>query len=182
MEYKEQTHDKIRLYVTTGELNLSQFSVLSQSNIAWNDFSVSYGILGESHFVRFENKKFALNEICACTDAHFPSDIEILESNFLTEINHLPITHSQSGHTYTFSFTVMSWEEGSVHLNTLKQKSARAESSARLSYVFPSLDIHHGESVTALFIEHAEKLNIQTVHTYPNERKMVFTESSLYHT
>jgi hypothetical protein len=48
-----------------------------------------------------------------------------------------------------------------------------------LQYVFPSHEDVPEVAVTEIYLALSEGIKIETVHTYPNESLMVFTETNL---
>jgi hypothetical protein len=179
MEYTDQSSGAIRLYLTKGNFNLDQFTILATKSLAWGAVSVSFGILGESHFVQLTKGGKIFSEICACTDAVIPEAVQVFESNFLANLPTEGVRTLFDKYTYNFSFEFKNWEEGSERLKNLcaLQKKPGA---TYLTHTFPKLESDIEEPVTEVYMtEEDATLKIFSVHTYPNELVMVFTESEL---
>lgn len=178
MNYLEQTHQDIRLYVLEGESDLEQFSILESETYSWQGKSITFGILGASHFITVTSSLESVTEICACvpgvfadtTLVHIDSPIEKLTPNVQKSI----------GNTmYTFSANVIAAEEGAERMNDLLLYKI---GDHVLSHEFPS----NKPTVTPITLikvsNIGNELITQTVHTYPNEDIMVFTVSTLKYT
>jgi hypothetical protein len=176
MEYAEQTSGTIRLYLGRGDFDIAQFTILMEHTVMHDDLSIHFGILGESHYVRFEKGSEVLTEVCACTDATTLPE-EVIVSDFLPNLHTLPVTAVFGSQSYSFSFTYLPWKEGESRLQTLREQKEN-EMMHHLTYVFPSPEEHPTEAVTELFLTLDKTIIFQSVHTYPNEGVMVFTESS----
>lgn len=178
MEYADQTSGAIRLYLTEGEFDISQFTVLQNASLTWQDFEIHFGILGESHYVQFRYGDAVLNEICACTEIINPDNSKLIEYDFLPNIHHLPLATQFLIFPYTFDFTYIDWEEGTKRLEALRKKQKQNGTSV-LTHAFPSRDTEEHTPITEVYVETNERILVHTVHTYPNEDMMVFTESVL---
>lgn len=179
MEYADQNSGAIRLYLTLGELDMNQFLILKREAFVWKDFHIEFGILGESHFVTFTYQGEKLNEVCACTEAIIPDPSKLLEYDYLPNLHHAPLTHNFLAFKYSFDFTYMSEGEGAKRLEALRKKEKK-EGVYALGYTFPKQDNEHDHAVTELYIDTTDdRLPTYSVHTYPNEHMMVFTESAL---
>ena len=179
MEYTDQSSGAIRLYLTKGDLTLDQFTVLTTKTFKWGEIAVSFGILGESHYVQIAKGDKIFSEICACTDATMPEHVQVFESNFLANLPTEGVRTLFDDYTYDFSFEFKNWEEGSAELKILRarQKNSMTE---YLSYIFPKHETDSEEPVTEIYIiQEGSGLKMLSVHTYPNEGMMVFTRSSL---
>lgn len=176
MEYTDQTSGAIRLYLARGNFDIAQFTVLNEQTIEHNGITVRFGILGESHFVRFEQGGEVLNEICACVDAKIENPQDILAHDFLPNLHTVPVTAAFGGRTYSFTFTYADWPHGEEKLAQLRTQQNEPNTHV-LTYEFPKHDNHEHQGITEVYITTGESIEICTVHSYPNEHMMVFTES-----
>ena len=180
MNYQDQTSDSIRIFLVDGETNKKQFTILKEETFNWRGFNVTYGILGESHFISFEKDNISFSEICACSDAKFDSSkTTIIKSDFLSELKDLPIVHLWNDFVYTFHFINIEYSRGKRGLNDLQL--VKANNGIRsLEHYFPGKTFLHKKAITGVYIKEVEdSLFIRTVHTYPNDKLAVFTNSSL---
>jgi hypothetical protein len=178
MEYTEQSAGSIRLYLTKGDPDLQQFTTLARASCMHSDMSVEFGILGESHFVSFLLGANRLTEVCACTDVKIPSSAECIAYDFLPNLEEDPITTSFATYHYSFTYKYMNWEKGSIRLEELHSKH-REDNAQKLTYLFPSPDPDVDPATTKVYVTLDKSIITETVHTYPNEEVMVFTESVL---
>lgn len=181
MEYTDQTALAIRLYLVEGKFNIDQFTILEHSSFNWKDLDVVFGILGESHFLSFTHKDKTFHEICACTEASLDTAHHVRTSSFLHELESVPLLTQFDGIQYRFSYVHTNWSEGRERLQDLHTRIAGIsdESTYSLTHLFPSDDPLREDPVTEIHVSAHKKINVATVHTYPNEDIMVFTESEL---
>lgn len=178
MEYTDQSSGAIRLYLTKGDLDISQFTVLARKQIAWDPLSVDFGVLGESHFIQLTIGEKTFTEICACTDATIPEGVHVFESDFLANLPN-DVRTLFDDYTYEFTFAFTNWEDGTKQLAKLREKQGQS-AVEYLGHVFPKLDSDTRDPVTEVYVETGpDGILLFSVHTYPNEEMMVFTESSL---
>ncbi len=177
MEYTDQTSGAIRLYLSRGDFNIDQFILIKEYTLEHNGITIRFGILGESHFIRFEKDGEVLNEICACVDAHIENPEQLIAHDFLPNLHTIPVAAAFSGHMYSFTFTYADWHHGEELLTTLR--NTLSENTRTLTHVFPKHDTIDHEAVTELYLTLDETVTLKSVHTYPNEHMMVFTESTI---
>jgi len=180
MNYQDQTANSIRIFLIDGEPNIEQFTVLKEDSFEWNSITVGFGILGESHFITFAKNNLQFSEICACTEAVFDSDKSaVVDSGFLSELSDLPLMHTLDTFSYSFDFTCVDYNDVKKELEEIQ--SVKSNNSVRcLEYHFPGRTFFHKKAITGVYIkETADSLIIRTIHTYPNEKLAICTNSSL---
>lgn len=180
MNYTDQTTDDIRLFLVEGDFGKEQFNVLEENTIKWRNLDVNYGILGESHFVNVSNGTDLFTEICACTSATFDTAKSTVHvSDFVSNILNLPIIQTWKEYTYAFNYICIEYSRGERGVSDLRSVKAN-EDIHSLAYTFPSKNIFHKKPVTEVYLKKTEdSLFIRTVHTYPNDKLAVFTNSAL---
>ncbi len=177
MEYTDQTSGAIRLYLSRGDFNIVQFMVLKEQMLEHAGIKIRFGILGESHFIRFEKDGEVLNEICACVDADITHPERLVAHDFLPNLHTVPVTTTFGDHSYSFTFTYANWHHGEEILAALRHNTA--VNTHTLTHIFPKHDAVDHEAVTELYLSLEETITFKTVHTYPNEHMMVFTGCSI---
>lgn len=178
MEYTDQTSGAIRLYLARGNFDIGQFTVLTEQATEHEGTTIRFGILGESHFVTIEKEGEALNEICACVDAKIEHPENLLAHDFLPNLHRVPVTAAFGGRAYSFTFTYADWPHGEAMLAALRARQ-KLPNTYVLTYEFPKHDNHEHQGVTEVYITTGASIEIRTVHSYPNEHMMVFTESTV---
>ena len=178
MEYTDQTSGAIRLYLAKGGFDIGQFAILREATLVYEGITIRFGILGESHFIEFSRNGEILSEICACVEAAQVDRTRLIAHDFLPNLHAIPVTTNFHNHSYAFTFTYADWHHGEAMLQALRE-SGGAEHVHTLTYTFPSHDDIPHEAVTELYLTTNDTITLKTVHTYPNEHMMVFTESTL---
>lgn len=175
MEYVDQSADSIRLYVGTGSPDISQFKILKEVVFKVHNTTVSFGILGTSHYVKTSRNDTSLTEICACVEGEFtPEDNLIVED----ELSNLPNgAFSSLTHGYSFRSRTLQHDEIASMVAKLRQLRTKKDTQY-LELAFRGKYFFSKKPVTEIYVTHNHnQIEAQTIHTYPNERSAVFTES-----
>lgn len=177
--YIDQSPDALRLTINEGDLDRSQFQLLSEQNCSLAGITISAAVIGASHIVSYDTGAFRLNEIFACTG------LENVSAWSLAELVKTPIVRQYPGFCYEFRVERVPWSDPEPARLT---KMVRAASSSRnleairLVVDFPS----GGLSVTpkTVVIGDASKgaIRFTTAHSYPNVRGLVISHSVLSRT
>lgn len=154
--------------------------MLKEDSFVWRDITVNFGILGESHFVHFSKPNESFAEICACVPAQFDADkTTILTSGFISHFSNLPIIQQWDGYAYAFDYRCIEYKRGEKGLADLRSVKSKND-VVSLEYHFPGKTFFHKKAVTEVYIKKTnDSLFVRTVHTYPNDKLAVFTNSAL---
>lgn len=169
MQYIDQTSADLRLTLTNSFFDKTPLNVIIEKSININGFDLEYGILGASHFVSIKKDGFDLTEIFACID------LKNAESMKLG--NYLEITKQTNTIDYSFQGIVYDWETGiaKVLYDNFKKKVNKYDG---LSFEFPSKEKPNYQALTSIVVHKRNKtLIVETIHAYPNENKIVITNS-----
>lgn len=174
MEYIDQSVKDIRLYLVTGEPQLAQFAVLSQLTVPWGDASLTYGILGASHYVSVARAERTFTEICACVEGTFVAPTRVELSSPICELPSETTFHSD-GLTHTLSYEIFDHRHLDTRIESLKTAHTRVT-----SHIFPRHEASAAEDpITILGLTPGERtLAITSIHSYPNEGRFIETKSS----
>jgi hypothetical protein len=176
IEYIDQGVEDMRLHLVVGDYTLEQFTVLRSRNVMWKEARVDFAVLGESHIVSLKIGDFLFSEICACSPALFPKATSVLLSEQVTEIDKTPKIFKIGPIEYMFSYECINYKDGKNKLRKLRELNK--STGHALSYSFPKHTFFSENAVTEVYLrESLGGLHAQTVHTYPNLKQMVFTES-----
>ena len=179
MQYLDQTVEDLRLYLVRGDFQLEQFAVLRSSAFIWQEMNVSFGILGESHYVKFQRDGQTFAEICACKSASFQEPAIVLMTEFLVNIKKLPVECQLGAYSYAFTYECFQEDEGVMRVANLRA-SSRKSACKFLTYEFPKGPGSSISPITEIYCEQTlTGLLIGTVHTYPNSKQIAFTQSSI---
>ena len=173
MKYVDQTLESMLLYIVSRTLDTSIFTVISQSSFIYNDIKITFGILAESHFATIESKDATFNEVCACAEF----DIDNIIPKNIFEIQNQTLNEETEQYSYQFSTITLETRQGKKKLKALRRKR-RSLNTHYLAHTFPSKWIWSKSAVTEIYITEADAITIESVHTYPNEEMIVFTEST----
>ncbi len=178
IDYTNQSAGSIRFYLFRGDFEMSQFTVLEHTSVVHNDVHLNIAILGESHFVRIEHAGQIISEICACSDVRVDNPENLIAHDFLPNIHSVPVTSTLHKRQYSFTFSYENWKRGTEHLADLRSNMSDMHAIS-LKHIFPSRDYIQEEATTEIYTVLKDEIRTYTVHTYPNEHVMVFTESRL---
>ncbi len=175
MEYIEQSFRDLRLLTSNKVVDINQFELISEITHVLDGMDVHFGILGESHFVSVTSGEMAHVEILACTDAIVPGmqvyTMDKILGKFTTE-------NLNKGFTYEFSIIVQDTGGAQEQINKIKAKHSEPN-TIYLTHTFPSDDERYEAAITEIVLTCCEEVLIETIHTYPNENKVVFSQSTL---
>lgn len=178
IEYIDQGIDAIQLHLVKGDYSLEQFSVLKSRNFDWNTMHIDFAVLGESHLVSIKKYNDLFTEICACSPVLFPKAQEVILSNQLTKITNTPLKYDSPYFLYAFDSESTNYQYGKKKLKQMRERNKETEHA--LVFFFPRHSFFSEKAVTEVYIQKSPtNLTIETVHTYPNAKQMVFTKSSI---
>tara|TARA_B100000745_G_C20148193_1_gene393672 strand:- start:872 stop:1423 length:552 start_codon:yes stop_codon:yes gene_type:complete len=174
MQYIEQSHKDLRLYLLHGVIPKNQFNLISESKFTENVTKVEFGILAESHFVTIQTPKYTFSEVCACTDTIIDGSDQFL----LTELGDARKSVVNQELSYSFTYKVTNFTVGEVRLASLRSKRPHPH-CYYLEHIFPTSIPGEESPVTEVYVTVGEQILIESVHTYPNNEAMVFTISTI---
>lgn len=175
MKYIQQSSSSIRLYFSEGKSNIEQFRILQSSEIKVDNISIVFGILGESHFIQIIQNNKVRTEICACVEGVFSDSDKIVFNSKLTLLQNS--TYSNSKNSYNFDFKTYIGKIGETKANRLL-KSGNTVGTHLLVHKFPGKHWFSKKALTVIKIKvSSTQIQTETVHTYPDEKKYVFTNS-----
>ncbi len=166
--YTEQSSDQLHLFVIAGEPNIEQFEVIAQKTIMTPLGEVFFGILSESHFVTVQVPDLKVTEICACTSGEF--ETKPIVSGELTTLPK-KVTYVDTKWSYTF--------EHAKH-SILTDEVKISQHDNVLTHTFPAGESSGPAPVTIIgFTVTDSKIEIESIHSYPEENIFVRTKSCL---
>ncbi|MCK5614513.1 DUF2617 family protein [Candidatus Pacearchaeota archaeon] len=183
-KYQDQSADDLRLTVLAGELDVSQFSVMSEQTITSSHLGIHAAIIGASHFVEVQWDDIRINEVFACTEvssngpkAHYGPLNLVVGGVALKFANRVK---------YIFNAEAWQWAQGANKLSQLLNKikgGSITNNNIGLTFQFPGGDIKK-PPITIFWLEilphkTSQQINIETIHAYPNEDRIVYTQSSI---
>lgn len=152
--------------------DLGLFNIVTQQNFELGDFSVTAAVLTESHAFLVKRGDVVGTEICACTDmqALFPdAPISTLQQDTPPAQEHV-----LADVRYNFSHKVLSVDQfADIDATICARTDART-----LSFAFPEAPDELPAALTKLYlIPTTSRLTTVSIHTYPNEQLLLYTES-----
>lgn len=174
MKYIDQTSNQLRLYLSDGAADVSAFTIISEAHVETNTCKIHYGILTESHFVIIEHNHCILNEVLACSEialnrADTYGIEDMLKKSFQRSCNDTSV--------YEFKLSVLDSNAAIHELHALREKRSE-ENTHYLEHTFPTSSADEFPAVTEVYVSTTEKdILVQTVHTYPNEEKVIMSRS-----
>jgi len=201
LEFLDLVSSELRFNLTSADVDLDQLSPIVRNSVqigaAGKELAVEIGILGASHFMRLsaerDDKAAQLTEVFACSEIvtkdqrHYcgplgdSGAIELFEQSVLDNRFH-----------YSFEAWTREWSDDgtqrAVEILAKQIKRCRDDFNSMrigLEFEFPSKreDITEDQKPVTLVLLKADdpsgNLDLRTVHSYPNEGKVVFSRSIL---
>ena len=178
--YIDQSANELRLNLVYSKLDKSDLNVLISKSITFNDIDIEVGIIGASHFltVKYNDKEFS--EVFACLELN-----NTTQKCIVKKANELLLSTKEvinNDLQYEFSLKILNWYEFSE--KKYKQFTedtvlySKGENSLGLSHVFPYKKDDKYVAKTEVFcIQKEKRIIVETLHSYPNEEKLVFTKT-----
>lgn len=174
MEFQDQSANDLVLNLIPFDRDISDLMVLVDKIISDEKYTVKYGIIGASHFVKVTNKQTntTMIEVFACVSLD-DKNVDAISVNDATN-QQLKV----NGFNHVFSkLTITSDDpEFLFRFNDEMNKS----NVDGLQYIFPKRDDDEFDPLTTI----AVTLNnggvfISTMHAYPNEKVITITNSNI---
>ncbi|MCD4817073.1 MAG: DUF2617 family protein [Candidatus Cloacimonetes bacterium] len=178
MEYIDQSASNLLLTIVKGDLDMTQFNILSEEKIQYPDLKIISRIIGGSHIITIQSKDIVLHEIFACISVKdkkpflLCKPLKDIESNvFLKFENQL---------NYQFSSSCQTSEEGFNKLQEIEilAKNRKTNNKHGLIFEFPGNNDSAPKTIIYTVLM-GKNIEIKTAHSYPNEQKIVFTETKV---
>jgi hypothetical protein len=162
----------------TTPVDENQFTILEEAETTWGAHNVNVKILGESHMITVTKGADCIQEICACVDIQTKETDVVHVNGMLCDQPHTS-THDFSFLKYHFQHDCKALQKNrdalSESINTAKNKY-----DVVISHTFAnppqSVDF---PAITFVGLHIGEKVEIYTVHTYPNEDLFVETFTTI---
>lgn len=170
--YQEQSVSDLEYKLFKVKEFQQQLTILKQKSLTWQDYLVSFAIIGSSHLVEIELANQKLIEILACVDIEQDSNFlynQELESN--SSLVHSTLVENSI--KYDFTLEIINFKRQDKYQNF--NQSLQQEANDKLYYVFPG-----DEAVTSIEIFNSlRELKWVTYHSYAEEKQVVKTITSL---
>ncbi len=178
MEYIDQSANNLILTLIEGKLDFSQFNILKEMSFSCKECKIVLRIIGGSHLITYRMGDLTLHEIFACN--RVKKETPILLSGPLDKVYG---SHSlMLSNTYQYDFSVKKGDLDTEAENIKKIESiiqAEEENTRGLVFDFPGNET--GTPKTMVLLKHEGcKINISTVHSYPNENTVVYSYTTLH--
>ena len=180
--YIDQSANDLRLNLVYSALDTSNLNVIVSQSIDYDDVNIEVGIIGASHYLSIKHKDSQFSEVFACLELNSTTQQCIVKKE--NELSSSIFERINEDLQYKFDSEILNWNK----TNALKyeQFSKDTHSNSKdtkaigLSHIFPFKKDAKFEAKTQVFVIKSEdKILINTLHAYPNEEKLVFTQTSI---
>ncbi len=171
-----QTARDLRLHLVKGPLaNPAEYEILQKQRMVSGPWTINAHIIGASHLISIQYKDLLWHEIFACMTIQ--DDPEQLYSGRLKDVNQL-IHRFADQIEYHFRSETLSWDRGEPILNVLEEK-ANQSAAGQIGLVedFLPIDTTVVPKTIIVITVNGKVLEFETLHSYPNEERLVFTQT-----
>lgn len=172
--FQDQSANDLRLSLVDGLFNKEQLLILcaDKLNLSW--IVIEAHIIGASHCVSLQIGNFVFNEVFACTDVK--TNNKMYFQGLLKNIKK-GVEFDFKEMSYNFSLKIGNFNTDGELASLENKVLNKNKSEIGLVYEFPQDDFSHIPKtiVFGIFVKNVFKL--KTAHTYPNENKIIYTES-----
>lgn len=180
--YTDQHPLGLQLTLMEGYVDLSQFTILSTEVIEREEFRITGGIIGASHFLAFEMEGRRFTEVFACVPAEGEHKVYHAPIREIPDIVHITVGGL---FCYTFECYMVPWQVGETQRDRMVSGSPEPDmplfTEKKLRYEFPHVgrDALRAKLAETILTLRANQKGVraETLHTYPNHESMVFTHS-----
>jgi hypothetical protein len=171
IKYEDTSHKTLGLGLASGNIDVSNLSVISTKTVG----NIEFGILGASHYVKIHNGPDTLNEIFACRKLN--GDVRYYSIN---DLNNQSINTQNRYFNYEFKVEVI---DDKKFIDALIKEFEDADANNygdSLMELFPTKGEVPFKACTYINVKESEHFTrVQTIHTYPEENTIVYTESKI---
>ncbi len=183
LAYKDLSADDLRLHLIEGDFHLD-YPIFEKEKISVNDIEINATIIGYSHWIKFRIRDKIFNELFA--------NMRLSSQDMLGSFGHLKQSIGSLNLllygfiNYRLNVNNYSWEEGEEFIHSLKSQMTENQGGGAIILVhkFPAgRDSIMPETIVSVTIPNTtsgmEKIKIDTIHTYPTERKVVVSATEI---
>lgn len=191
MIYKNQSCHDLELNIIKGSFDSSNFEILSSNTIMTPLGKLEAAIIGGSHYFQLYNHKNQLlfTEVLACYEFNKLAHQKRYQYKDFKQLQNIDLKFD-SIH-YQTKIWQQQWEEdlinGYCHPHKIT-KEDQASTHFNLVFTFPDADNYSdaynnsSESITSISVSNLNTaIEIKTLHSYPNEKKIVLSHTHLSH-
>ncbi len=176
-----QTVRDLRLNLVEGPINeWSQFTILQGRSEILGPWGIKAHVIGASHLISIHHQDRQFHEIVACMEVKAAArplyygpipDAGSLTQQFMGQVE------------YRFDSQILEWEAGEPVMLHLEQRvNLDAERQFGLAVDFSPVGAKNIPKTIILVKMENQVLRLETVHSYPNENCIAFTETSIKET
>jgi hypothetical protein len=171
----------LQLNLIEGPLNeWTQFQILQSSGLSLGPWDVSAHVIGASHLISIRHDDLCFHEIFACMEVI--SDARQIFCRPMAQTGNLVHWFSDRIE-YTFKPEKMDWRAGVSVMADLEQRVNNPSGDCiGLSVGFAPIDGGAVPKTIVLVEPDNHALRFETVHSYPNEACIVFTDTRIKET
>jgi hypothetical protein len=181
LEYKDQSTSALRLNLVRGDVNKEELMVLCTGKLETSYGVLEAGIIGASHYLQLflPSGEVAFTEVFACTE---------LKSENLTFYGDMQdassIRKCFGNILYEFRAKKMTGDQGKDELFELVRsvETVSSDQQIGLAFVFPRREQDIFAPMTLVYVRlnpNALNVDVKTLHAYPNENMLAFTETKV---
>jgi len=184
MIYQDQSCHDLELNIIKGSINTNEFEVLSTNSIISPLGKIVASIIGSSHYFQLYNNQNQLifTEVLACE--HFEqlsTEHNIYHYKNFNTIKNIDLRFDNI--QYQTKIWQQKWDQEII--NTYCQPSTavtkeQKTKAFKLLFVFPNTNQEPSDSMTSLSASIiSDSVHIKTLHSYPNDKKLVLTHTQV---
>ena len=166
------THKNLGLYYSSEDVDVSKLIVVKTADILHDRFGIEVGILAASHYVKFTRANLKHTEVFSCVPFKDGGEYFTID-----ELKNTTVKKEQAlfYHVYSFESEVVDLE-----VNEYRYVGFLSSKELVLKHEFNSIIQSKFRPYTAIKCITADnRIDIETMHVYPEENIVVFTKSKI---
>ncbi len=180
--YIDQSANDLRLNLVYSALDTSSLNVIVLQEIDYDDVNIEVGIIGASHYLSIKHKDRQFSEVFACLELNSTTQQCIVKKG--NELASSIFERINEDLQYKFNSEILNWNKSSAikyeQFSKDTYSNSKSTDAIGLSHIFPHKKDVNFEAKTQVYVIKSEgKILVNTLHAYPNEEKLVFTQTSI---
>jgi hypothetical protein len=174
MEFEDQSVNDLILNIVNGETDINSLTVLTRETLENDETTVTYGIIGASHYVVVTDKETGnvITEVFACVDLESAPDIKSYKA-----VDNKFLSHEVNMFKHEFIFSVLQ-SDSDLFNERFNQEIENGQSDTGSIFSFPKRENDLFDATTTINITLDEdRVIVESMHGYPNEEKLALTMS-----
>jgi len=184
--YIDQSAMDLRLSVVTGTLEKEHFNLLTTERRETSFGAIEAHIIGGSHICSLKIDKLTLHEVFACVDFELNRGRYAIRTDSMDQVlAGVNLNFKKHGVRYTFQSELVELDQAAVDRIAVMEQPLPGDSTIQMIRTFDKREEDDHPPTTIVLVKNLDflrgkEIRLETLHSYPNEGKSVFTRTCVF--